>query len=58
MSPRLRKKIIKSVKKTINDFEVVRGLGKGAFGLVFLIKERENEDPLTFEQDIMSLQNE
>ena len=24
--------------KTLDDFEVVRGLGKGAFGRVFLIK--------------------
>ena len=28
----------KFIKKSLNDFEVVRGLGKGAFGRVYLIK--------------------
>lgn len=48
-------KIIKITKKTINDFEVVRGLGKGAFGKVYLIKERDYSTPLRDTQDIMSL---
>ena len=48
-------KIIKINKKTINDFEVVRGLGKGAFGKVYLIKERDYSTPLKENQDIMSL---
>jgi len=30
----------KNCKKTLNDFEVLRGLGKGGFGKVYLIKER------------------
>ena len=30
----------KIYKKSLDDFEVVRGLGKGAFGKVFMIKER------------------
>ena len=34
----MRMKISKSTKKTISDFEVVRGLGKGAFGKVYLIR--------------------
>lgn len=32
------KKPHKAGKKTIKDFEVVRGLGKGAFGRVYMIK--------------------
>lgn len=34
---------------------MVRGLGKGAFGKVYLIKERDYSTPLKENQDIMSL---
>lgn len=34
---------------------MVRGLGKGAFGKVYLIKERDYSTPLQENQDIMSL---
>lgn len=42
-------------KKTIDDFEVVRGLGKGGFGRVYMIREKESfyEDTV---QEIMSLE--
>lgn len=36
----------------------MRGLGKGAFGRVYMIKERESQLPLTTEQDILSLKDE
>jgi hypothetical protein len=48
-------KVNKTPKKTINDFEVVRGLGKGAFGRVYLIRERETEDVLHERLDILSI---
>lgn len=48
-------KVLKTSRKTINDFEVVRGLGKGAFGKVYLIKERDCSAPLREDQHIMSL---
>lgn len=48
------KKNGRGVKKTIKDFEFVRGLGKGAFGKVYLIREKiagvHNDS-----QDLMSL---
>jgi len=48
-------KINKTPKKTISDFEVVRGLGKGAFGRVYMIKEREAWEPLHEKLDILSI---
>ncbi len=51
----MRTKISKSTRKTISDFEVVRGLGKGAFGKVYLIREREESEPPNHEKDILSL---
>ena len=30
----------KKESKSITDFEVVRGLGKGAFGQVYLVKDK------------------
>lgn len=51
----MRTKVSKSTKKTISDFEVVRGLGKGAFGKVYLIREREESELPDHEKDILSL---
>lgn len=48
-------KVGKSTKKTINDFQVIRGLGKGAFGKVYLIKERDQSVLLNHNNDILSL---
>jgi hypothetical protein len=48
-------KVNKTPRKTINDFEVVRGLGKGAFGKVYLIRERDIMLPISENKDIMSL---
>ena len=53
-----KKKTNRGGKKTLNDFEIVRGLGKGAFGRVFMIKERENEEPIPYENSIMSIRVE
>lgn len=52
------KKTSKTTKKTIKDFQVVRGLGKGAFGRVYMIKERQDQQPLSLDQDILSLKEE
>lgn len=48
-------KVNKTPKKNIGDFEVIRGLGKGAFGKVYLIKEREPSDPMHDRLDILSI---
>lgn len=37
-----------SNQKSIQDFEVVRGLGKGAFGQVFLVKEKSKSSKLFY----------
>lgn len=34
---------------------MIRGLGKGAFGKVYLIKERDQSVPLNQNKDILSL---
>lgn len=36
----------KSLQKSIQDFEVVRGLGKGAFGQVFLVKDKDKRNQI------------
>lgn len=33
--------------KSIGDFTVVRGLGKGAFGQVYLVKDKEKSIPMS-----------
>jgi hypothetical protein len=48
------KKNTRGVKKTIKDFEFVRGLGKGAFGKVYLIREKVTGD-YSDTPDLMSL---
>lgn len=48
------KKNPRGMKKTIKDFEFVRGLGKGAFGKVYLIREKISGDH-NETQDLMSL---
>ena len=48
------KKNPRGMKKTIKDFEFVRGLGKGAFGKVYLIREKMSGDH-NESQDLMSL---
>ena len=45
-------------KTSLDDFELVRGLGKGAFGKVFMIKEREVPISVQSNKNILSISHE
>ena len=45
-------------RKTIYDFKVIRGLGKGSFGNVYLIKERDMDESQNIDEHILAYENE